>query len=269
LQEQRCVLWRNEEQGAERVSRRIIYRIFDNGANRFSESEWGEIERLQHWYNSEFSWSTGRLAIKRYVLFPNAEDFQNLDTPIWEVIGRRHAALRTQGLSEPAIISQMEKDRLLTAKWGGYYDNCLASGFTRVADNEWNAYLVCDFLLKGSTLIPNATINIEDEGKFVKSGKVDIRNGVAEIKEGASPGIDVKELRATGKVFSLVDPAKYNRHPGFRNMIPEFNKLKASEQKKVVRNWNWLGYEGNFDANGDDFEGFDLNTKIRNIIVSK
>jgi hypothetical protein len=254
-------------QGGHQVSRRIIYRIFDNGTNRFSESEWGEVERLQHWYNSEFSWSTGRLAVKRYILFPNVEDFQNIDTPIWEVLGQRHLTLRTQGLSEPEIISQMEKDKLLTVKWGGYYDNCLAGGFTRVADNEWNAYLVCDFLLKSSTLLPHAAINVSDEGKLIKSGIVDFRNGVAELWQGTSPEVDVRELCATRKVFSVVDPSKYNSHPAFRNMVPEFNKLKDSEQKKVVKNWNWLGYEGNFDADGDDFRGFDLNSKIRSFFL--
>jgi hypothetical protein len=250
------------------VSRKVIYRIYDREENRFTEKEWEEIERLQHWYNSEFSWSTGRLAVKRYILFPNAEDFQNVETPIWEVIGKRHANLREQGLAEPDIISQMEKDRLIIVKWGGYYDNCLASGFTRVADNEWNAYLVCDFLLKASTLCPNARITVSDEGRFVKIGQADFKDGVVEVKKvAATPEVDVDDLCKTRRVFSVVDPAKYDKHPAFQNMIPEFGKLKKSERNKLVRNWNWLGYEGNFDVNGDDLSGFDLNTKVRSFLV--
>jgi hypothetical protein len=246
------------------VSRRIIYRIYEAGGNTISESEWGEIDRLQHWYNSEFSWSTGRLAIKRFVLFPNAEDFQNIDMPIWEVIGQRHASLRAEGLAEPEIVSQMERDRLVIVKWGGYYDNCLASGFTRVADNEWNAYLVCDFLLKASTLCPNASINAVDEGRFIKTGMIDFRNGVAEVPAGSlAPGMDSENLCASKKVFSVVDSDKYNRHPTFRNMIPEFNKLKTSERNKLVKNWNWLGYDGNYEVDGDDISGVDLNQKVR------
>lgn len=250
------------------MGRRIIYRIYDRDGNRFTEDEWEEIDRLQHWYNSEFSWSTGRLAVRRYVLFPNVEDFQNVETPIWEVIGQRHASLRARGLLEPDIISQMEKDKLVIVKWGGYYDNCLASGFTRVADNEWNAYLVCDFLLKASTLCPEARISAFDEGRFIKTGQVDFRNGCVEIdKAPAAPDVQVEEVCATRRVFSVVDPEKYNRHPAFRNMIPEFGKLKMSERKKLVRNWNWLGYEGNFDVDGDDLSGFDLNTKVRAFVV--
>ena len=250
------------------MSRRIIYRIADGGGNRFSESEWEEIDRLQHWYNSEFSWSTGRIAVKRYILFPNAEDFQNVETPIWEIIGQRHTSLRHEGLSEREIISQMEKDNLVIVKWGGYYDDCLASGFTRLANNEWNAYLVCDFLLKASTLCPNACINVTDEGRFIKTGQVEFRNGAVEVENAVvAPDVHAKDLCATRRVFSVVDPEKYNRHPTFRNMIPEFSKLKMSERNQVVRNWNWLGYEGNFDANGDDLSGFDLNTKVRSFVV--
>ncbi|MCX6135211.1 MAG: hypothetical protein NTU47_15475 [Ignavibacteriales bacterium] len=246
------------------MGRRIIYRIEDNSSNRFSEEEWDEVERLQHWYNSEFAWSTGRLAFKPYVVFPNTEDFENLDTPVWEVISKRHQVLRDAGLGERAIIAQMEKDKLLVVKWGGYYDNCLASGFTRVADNEWNAYLTCDFLLKASTLLPSVTISVKDEGKFIKTGCVQLHNASAILPHDviADDG-EAEELFRMQKVFAVVDEGKYNRHPSFRNIIPEFNKLKASERKKLVRNWNWLGYEGNFDAGGDDEKGFDLNSKVR------
>ena len=246
------------------MGRRIIYKVEDARANQLSEEEWSEIDRLQHWYSSEFSWSTGRLAFKRFIFFPNMEDFENISTPIWDVIAERHKSLREQGLTEHESVSQMEKDRLLIVKWGGYYDNCLASGFTRVADNEWNAYLVCDFLLKASTLCPNASIEVTDEGRFIKTGSVQFRNGSAIVMRGGCAGdVDVEEACRTRRVFSVVDAEKYNRHPGFRNIIPEFNKLKSSERRKLVKNWNWLGYDGNFDADGDDKKGFDLNVKVR------
>jgi hypothetical protein len=246
------------------MGRRIIYRIEENGTNRFSDEEWDQVERLQHWYNSEFSWSTGRLAFKRFVLFPNTEDFENLETPIWDVISKRHQTLREDGLNEREIVLQMEKDKLLVVKWGGYYDNCLASGFTRVADNEWNGYLACDFLLKASTLLPGAIVSVTDEGKFIKTGRVQLQNATVILpRDVLVSDKEAGELLRAGRVFAVVDAEKYNRHPSFRNIIPEFNKLKASERKKLVRNWNWLGYEGNFDADGDDQKGFDLNTKVR------
>jgi len=246
------------------MGRRIIYRIEEGDSNRFTESEWDEVERLQHWYNSEFSWSTGRLSFRRFVYFPNTEDFENLETPIWDVISKRHQSLRAEGKTEQEIVAQLERDHLVDVKWGGYYDDSLASGFTRVADNEWNAYLVCDFLLKVSTLIPSASIIVTDEGKFVKTGTAVLRDASVTIRRGGnSTEEQTGELLRTRKVFAVVDAEKYNRHPSFRNIIPEFNKLKSSERKKLVRNWNWLGYEGNFDTDGDDEKGFDLNMKVR------
>lgn len=246
------------------MGRRIIYRIEDVSSNRFTEEEWDEVERLQHWYNSEFSWSTGRIALKRYVVFPNTEDSGNLEIPIWDLIAKRHRLLLADGLTERETVSLMERDGLIIVKWGGYYNNCLASGFTRVADNEWNAYLVCDFLLKASTLIPNATISLADEGKFIKTGLLELRNATAALPEGVYCSNDQAEtLCRARRVFSVVDPEKYKRHPSFGNIIPEFSKLKASERKELVRNWNWLGYEGNFEVDGDDKRGLDLNAKVR------
>ena len=250
------------------MGRRVIYRIEDKGTNHFTDEEWEQVERLQHWYNSEFSWSTGRLAFRRYVIFPNTEDFENLETPIWDVISKRHQTLRAEGLTEREIMSQMEKDKLLVLKWGGYYDGCLASGFTRVADNEWNAYLVCDFLLKASTVLPNAVISITDEGKFVKTGRVELRNASVLLpRDVLAADKEAEALLRSGRIFAVVDADKYSRHPSFRNIIPEFNKLKSGERKKLVRNWNWLGYEGNFDGDGDDQKGADLNTKVRQFEV--
>jgi hypothetical protein len=246
------------------VGRRIIYRIEDAYGNRFSEEEWQEVERLQHWYNSEFGWSTGRLALKRYVIFHNNEDFHDLHSPLPQIIKNRRASLQAQGLSEKDLIAQMERDRLIVVKWGGYYDNCLASGFTRVADNEWNAYLVCDFLLKASTLLPESAIHVFDEGKFIKTSSVEMRNASVRIPDRERGQATQNEQEGEApKIFSIVDAGKYERHPSFRNCIPEFNKLKASERRKLVKNWNWLGYDGNFDDHGDDATGFDLNLKVR------
>lgn len=246
------------------MGRRIIYRIEDRSSNRFTDEEWDEVERLQHWYNSEFAWSTGRLALRPYVVFPNTEDYGNREIPVWDLIAKRHRLLLADGLTEREIVSLMERDKLIIVKWGGYYDNCLASGFTRVADNEWNAYLVCDFLLKASTLIPNATISLADEGKFIKTGLLELRNATAALPGDVYCSVNqAEDLCRTRRIFSVVDPEKYERHPSFGNIIPEFSKLKASERKELVRNWNWLGYEGNFEVEGDDRKGFDLNVKVR------
>ena len=251
------------------MGRRIIYRVEDRPENRFTEEAWLEVERLQHWYNSEFQWSTGRINFKRFVLFPNAEDLGGPSSSIWEIISRRHEELKDQGLHARDIIAQMERENLVVVKWGGYYDGSLASGFTRVADNEWNAFLVCDFLLKASTLLPGCLISVQDEGQFIKTGSIKLRDGSIVLKpQECQRGVDIRAVCDSRHVFSIVDADKYARHPSFRNMIPEYGSLREKEKRQIVRNWNWLGYEGRYDVNGDDKRGYNLNDKVRSFLLA-
>lgn len=244
------------------MSRRIIYKIGERPEYLVTEEEWDEVKRLQHWYNSEFSWSAGKLAFKRYVFFPNVDEFSGLDTPIWEIIRERKVKLGNQGYSEYQIVEQLERDRLIVVKWGGYYDDCLASGFTRVADNEWNAFLVCDFLLKVSTLLPHVMVEVQDEGGFVRTKRLWLRDAVAMLPRGVdSPGWD--RVQKTKGFFSCVDPQKYDRHPAFRNSIPGFNDLKLEERRAVVRNWNWLGFDDRGTCDDSNTGLVNLNTKLR------
>ncbi len=249
------------------MGRRIIYKIENRPENSITEQEWAELQKLQHWYNSEFDWSGGKLLFKRYVIFPNAEEFADLDRSIWEIIGERHQTLASQGLPEIGIISQLERDGLVSVKWGGYFDGCLASGFTRVADNEWNAFLVCDFLLKASMVLSHATIRAEDEGRFIKTATVQFRRGnVLVAGEDPLAREPVSDIFAERRVFSIVDPEKYEKHPGFKNIIPEFHKLNPQERLAHLRNWNWLGYDDTYDVDGDDVKGFNLNLKVREFL---
>jgi hypothetical protein len=254
-------------EGTSDVGRRIIYKIRDD-KNSFTDQEWEEVQGLQHWYNSEFSWSTGKIAFKRYIIFPNTEEFYNLDQTIWQIIDRRRTTLREQGLSQQEIIVQLEKDRLVFVKWGGNYDNCLASGFTRVADNEWNAFLVCDFLLKASTLCPGATIQVFDEGQFIKTGAVWLRNGAVLLPKHNLRTPFVEEILQDRRIFSIVNPTKYSKHPAFKNIIPDFNRKQPKERRSLVQNWNWLGYGDGYDSQGDDLEGYDLNAKARDFLLA-
>lgn len=250
------------------MGRRILYRIEDVPENSIAGEEWAEVTRLQYWYNFEFSWTAGKLAFKRYVMFPNIEEFQGLNISIWDLIAERQRALTEKGMSELEKIGQLEKDRLVIVKWGGYFDRCLASGFTRVADNEWNAFLVCDFLLKASTLSPNATIQVEDEGRFIKTGTIGFRNGVALVSNHCLPsGMDPEDLIVGRHLFAVVDASRYDKHPTFKNLIPGFNDMKAQERKELVRNWNWLGYDESGGEEGSGESAFDLNAKLRRVEI--
>jgi hypothetical protein len=160
-------------------------------------------------------------------------------------------------------VAQLEVDHLVFVKWGGYYDNCLASGFTRVADNEWNALLVCDFLLKVSTLIPHVVVSIHDEGRFVRTKRLWLRDGVAMLQRKPSElPPQMGELVKRKQFFSIVNPDRYDRHPSLRNSIPNFKDLDDADRRALLKDWNWLGF-GNKYETVERSGGVDLNQKLR------
>jgi hypothetical protein len=232
-----------------------------------SEERWDEILRLQRWYNSEFSWSSGRLVFRRYVLFVNAEEFADLEWSPNEIVERRKASLRQMGMGELEIVAQLERDGLVSVRWGGYQDDSYASGFTRVADNEWNAYLVCEFLLKASLAIPDVAIVARDEGQFIKTGMVRFRNGCVEVPSPAGPSERGGAATPSQRVFALIDPDRYADHKAPKNVIPQFTDRKPEERKKLVQNWNWLGF-GNAEREFDEpKDGLDLNSKVKKFVA--
>jgi hypothetical protein len=245
------------------MARKVYYKIFDDGKNKIADSEWEEILRLQHWYNSEFIWTAGRLALKMFAVFPNMDRENMNEEELWQQIMSGRYRLRTQGLSENEIVQRLEAEGLVIVKKGGYFDACLASGFTRVAANEFNAYLVCEFLLKVSHIAQDAVITVLDEGEFIKTRNLKFRKGNVILSfEGQSNIPYVKEIIANRHVFAVVDAAKYDHFPKFKTTISDFNDLTKEEKQSILHDWNWLGFDNNFDLNGDDILGFDLNKKV-------
>lgn len=242
------------------MARRVLYRIRDDGRNFISTEEWDSIKSLQNWYNSEFFWTGGKISLRRFVVFP---DFDKVGADLKRV-RRQFGELEKAGYSEEEIVRELEARRLVIVKRGGYEDGMIASGFTRVADNEFNAFLVVDFLLKASRIARTATLEVFDEGNFIKTHAAELANGDVIVRERIAPQELYEEAREARRVFSVVNPDKYDGHPEFTNCVNEFNGLLPVERARVLEDWNWLGYESkaDFDFNGDDFIGFDLNRKV-------
>ncbi len=242
------------------MARRVFYRIRDDGRNFVSTEEWDAVKSLQNWYNSEFFWTGGRLNIRRFIVFPNY-DAVGKDV---EKVYAGFANLEKAGYSDDEIIRELEARKLIIVKRGGYEDGMIASGFTRVADNEFNAFLILDFLLKVSRITRTADVEVFDEGDFVKTHYVDLSNGDVSVSEERVSRDLYLEAKHSHRVFAVVNPDKYDGHPEFTNRVNEFNDLLPFERAKVLGDWNWLGYESkaDFDFNGDDFFGFDLNRKV-------
>lgn len=250
------------------MGRRLYYKIEENPSNQISDEVWEGIVRLQKWYNSEFIWTCGRLALKMYSVFPNWEKFYSSDESIWKTIKRRIGELKQSEFSENEIVKQLEEEGLVIVKRGGYSDNCLASGFTKVAGNEFNAYLVCEFLLKSSMIAKGVEIIVRDEGEFVKCKEVKFKSGTVKVPVKAISKLEkLKELVESGRVFSIVNPQKYDHHPEFRTTVAEFNEMNENEKRNLLHDWNWLGFGSNYDLNGDDIQGYNLNSKVRSIEI--
>lgn len=249
------------------MARRIIYKIEDNGINHISDTQWQEILNIQRWYNSEFFWSAGKLAFKRFLAFPNYEVTNKNKYEYRRLILREIRKLTAEGRNEAEILSHLEALGLIFLKKGGYFENSISSGFTRVAQNEFNAFLVCEFLLKSSLVAVDAVIDVIDEGNFIKCKHILLKNGNVIIPYDDKSKINFyNEIIDKKKVFSIVNPAKYDNLKILSHSIPNYNKLTKKEKQKILHDWNYLGFENTYDFLGDDFIGYDLNQKVKNFI---
>ncbi|HLX13168.1 MAG TPA: hypothetical protein VKS81_10185 [Bacteroidota bacterium] len=251
------------------MARKLYYKILDNGGNKILPDQWEEVLRLEHWYNSEFLWTAGKLAFKQYAVFPNFDHFFINEDELWKKIVERKNELRGRGYNEEEIVNFLESENLIIAKKGGYFDGCLASGFTGVAANEWNAYLVCEFLLRCSRIVDTASIMVEDEGNFIKTKRAQfIRGAVVLESPDARNAALYSAMIEHRHVFSIVDPEKYDQFPSFQSTISDFNALELDEQRLILKDWNWLGFDNNFDRDGDDVRGTDLNKKVKSFRIA-
>src|SRR5690349_7778014 len=150
------------------MPRALRYYIEDSSDNTIPNHDWPEIVRLQHWYNSEFIWSCDKIGMKRYMLFPNYDRIPDMPYHTAKYHFRKRLLQKKIELQdEIGAVRAMEEEGLFTVRWGGVRDDSIASGITHVADNEFNAYLLCEFLLKCSTIATDATFVAEDEGRFI------------------------------------------------------------------------------------------------------
>jgi hypothetical protein len=249
------------------MARTLYYWIDDDGANVIRDEEWEEIVRLQHWYNSEFIWTAGRLALKMFTIFPNWDRFYSTDEleEAGKIITARMRELKAMGLNERERVSQLEREQLIIVRRGGWLDGSIVSGLTKVANNEFNAYLVCEFVLKVSRIARDAEIIVQDDGRFIKTGNARFHRGTVSVFISTWGQEKRQQLLEQGRVFSIVNPAKYDKHPRFKTMETNFNDMDKAERLDVLKDWNWLGFGTAYDKDGDDTEGFDLNRKTKKI----
>jgi len=249
------------------MPRALRYYVDDSAGNTLTNSAWSAIARLQHWYNSEFIWSCDRIGLKRYILFPNYEQIPDMPYHTAKYhFRKRLLAKKIELQDEVAAVRVMEEEGLFTVRWGGARDNSIASGITHVADNEFNAYLLCEFLLKCSTIATDASFTVEDEGRFVVCRRVAFRNGeVLAWKSDVSPdqevSLDIPQL------FAVVDAARYDNHPRFTQSIEDFDDLDEETRIESTSDYRALGFANNFDTAWGDGGGLNLQARARKVSI--
>jgi hypothetical protein len=251
------------------MARKLYYGVRDDTHNVLDEDQWDEIIRLQNWYNGEFVWTAGKISLRRYIVFPKICQPTLTDEDVIKTIREKTSVLKKSGLPEHEIVDILLEENLIIIKRGGYREGCLASGYTRVGGNEFNAYLTCEFLLHASRIVKHLQIEVIDEGEFVKSKSVIFNDGSVFLRRnGDNTGDYLQSLLEKRRVFSIVDAAKYDHVPNYRMTIPDFSDLNEEERLEILRDWSWFGFHNTYDRNGDDIQGFDLNQKVKEFSIT-
>lgn len=118
--------------------------------------------------------------------------------------------------------------------------NGVAAGFTKVAGNEWNAFLIYHLAIVISKKWPKWEICIEDEGSFSNCIPLIIQNGTVRYNDSfwvkpaqsdrSEQAMSVRETRTkeicsfvelakTRSVFKIVEPTRYAAHEKFQGVV--------------------------------------------------
>lgn len=248
------------------MPRALRYYIENIPENTIPDAAWKEIARLQHWYNSEFIWSCDKIGLKRYIAFPNYDSIPEMPYHTAKYhFRKRFLQKKIELQDEIAAVRAMETEGLFTIRWGGVRDNSLASGITHVANNEFNAYLLCEFLLKCSTIANEASFVVEDEGRFILPKRAIFRNAEILVRrqdlygEGEDISLDIPQI------FSVVNPDKYNDHPRFSQNLEDFDDMDETSITESVHEFGTLGFAENFETAWGDPEGLNLQLRARKV----
>jgi len=251
------------------MARRIHCYVTGNSENSISDKQWEQIRKLQHWYSSEFFWTAGKPALKMFAVFPNLEHPLADEDALIEFITRRWQELRRIGKTENEILRTMRDEKLVLLKDGGYHEDCILSGSVRVADNEWNAYLFTEFILKASMLAPSATFEVHDEGEFIRWRPVYFRQGnVSLYTRSKQQYRRIEQIVEKNELFALIDPREYDGHPKYRTHVAGFRRMETEEKRDVLKHWNWHGYDSIIKHSGSHDMLYDLHVKVKEIRIS-
>lgn len=250
------------------MPRALRYHIEDAHNGAIDKDAWKDIMRLQHWYNSEFFWSCDKISLKRYLLFPNYERMPDMPYRVAKFHFRKRLVQKRIELGdEIAAVRAMVEEGFFHVRWGGVRDNAFASGISHVAGNEFNALLLCEFLLKCSYMVPDTTLVVEDEGHFIRCKRVSFLNGQILVAKEDLAGAEPLDTVDAIQVFTVVNPEKYDDYPPFVERIDDLSELDMTEDN-ISDKFGSFGFDASFETQWGDGDGVNLQQRAKAVVVT-
>ncbi|MBU2464686.1 MAG: hypothetical protein KKG02_10780 [Candidatus Edwardsbacteria bacterium] len=216
---------------------------------KITDDEWDKIDDLQDEYNIKNRWTCEHLSLTRipywYPRWPNWFKDSKLDKGVtadkaWNIVYSHLEGLN--GVNLEKKVMELVNGRLL-ALGNARKEGIAASGFTKVADNEWNAKLVTDFFIEVSKISRGSAVKLHDEGDYILCQYIIIERGIVKpdhdrIREyivnlerkANDPKWEryfrqcLKTIKHNlssaekGLYFANLDPDEYEDHPKFRTL---------------------------------------------------
>lgn len=212
------------------MGRTIHYSVADDGINAMTDEEWSKIEKLQNEFNDKYTWTCENLGLERFSIYPNWAAWRETGLSMQEVWNQIN-----QAMEMPKGLGELQEQGLVEVNFGGYRGNgFLASGFTKVRENEENAALVVRFLIEASLLAPKTRIKVSDEGDYLacpviiekgrmKPDETEIKSTIEYWKKRAS------EDQADRLEFWIGLIAKYKQYLGLDESVLD-NSIFIAQQ---------------------------------------
>jgi hypothetical protein len=221
-----------------------------------SSQDFEEINRVQQEYNQRFTWECERLSLEQVSWWPLwANRNPNSALPLHLAAGEVYTLIQKK-LDLGESLHTLAKKKYVKLQSGGYLGGKFsASGFTKIGDNEWEAYLVLRFLTWVSQRYPHLLLHVRDEGDFILAGSIILVGGQPKLDRRAiyeqrlllNQKSALDELRwfdftsalkrldqamvaaAKGVFFAEVKASDYSDNPDLRRLsLPQEQMLRMS-----------------------------------------
>ncbi len=165
------------------MGRTLFYKLHRNPAIKVTDGDWERIDKLTTCFRTKFRWSCETVGFYTLDFHPRwREWFPDSRLPSdqkgWEFVNAAYEELKQKGLSRLKIIRRLHRQKLIDYDGANGLDLQSALGSTKVAGNEYNAFLVAVWLAEVSKLLPHHKFELRDEGRFLKVALM-LQNGLA------------------------------------------------------------------------------------------